>query len=273
MARAAYYLAIGAAVGVGLGGVSLATTATTAKQGLALYKYIYETALERDFFVDKPDPTKMTEAAINGMLASLDPHSNYFDPKQLDDFQSSMRGENFGGLGLEVMQEGALVKVVSPIDDTPAARAGLLANDVIVKIDDTDVDGLTLKEAVDRMRGPANTTVRLTVTREPGHAVKQFTIVRDIIHVQPVRSHIEGGDIGYIRITQFNEETYDSLKAALAKFKASPGEANLKGFILDLTQDVAATATERLAALLRPPSRPPDRLAPASDRSSRPKTR
>ena len=107
-----------------------------------------------------PTKTKMIEAAINGMLASLDPHSNYLDPKQLSEFQTTMKGEEFGGLGLEVMQEGGLVKVVSPIDDTPAARAGMMSNDVIVKIDDTPVEGLSLKEAVDRMRGPAKSSVR-----------------------------------------------------------------------------------------------------------------
>ena len=177
----------------------------------------------------------MTKAAIDGMLTSLDPHSNYLDAKALSDFQVNMKGEEFGGLGLEVMQDGGLVRVVSPIDDTPAARAGLMSGDMITRIDETAVQGLSLKEAVDRMRGKANTPVTLTITRGSAKDVKTFTIVREIIHVQPVRSRVEGGgDIGYIRITQFNQQTYEALKAAMAKFRATPGADKLKGYILDL---------------------------------------
>ena len=176
----------------------------------------------------------MIELAIGGMLASLDPHSTYFDPKALNEFQTTMKGEEFGGLGLEVMQDEGLVRVVSPIDDTPAARAGMLSGDLITKIDDTPVQGLSLKEAVDRMRGTAKTSVRLTVSRGEAKDLKEFMIVREIIRVQPVRSHVEGGDIGYIRITQFNQQTYDALKVALAKFRANPGSDKLKGYILDL---------------------------------------
>ena len=183
-------------------------------------------------FVDTPDPAKMTEGAINGMLSSLDPHSNFLDAKALKDFQTNMRGEEFGGLGLEVMQDNGLVRVVSPIDETPAARAGVMAGDMIVKIDQTPVKGLTLKEAVDKMRGPAKSHVAITVQRGELKDTKVFDIVREIIHVQPVRSHVEGGDVGYIRITQFNEQTYDSLKAAIAKFKSGGGK--MKGYILDL---------------------------------------
>ena len=177
---------------------------------------MFEKALAN--YVEAPDPAKMTAGAINGMLASLDPHSNYLDAKALKEFQTNMKGEEFGGLGLEVMQDNGLVRVVSPIDETPAARAGVLAGDLIVKIDSTPVKGMTLKEAVDKMRGPAKTHVAITVQRGDVKDTKVFDIVREIIHVQPVRSRVEGGDIGYIRITQFNEQTYDSLKAAIAKF-------------------------------------------------------
>ena len=171
----------------------------------------------------------MVKAAINGMLASLDPHSTYFDPKALNDFQTTMKGEEFGGLGLEVMQEGGLVKVVSPIDDTPAARAGMMSGDLVTRIDDTPVKGLTLKEAVDKMRGPAKSSVKLTVERGTNKDLKEFTIVREIIHVQPVRSHLEGGDIGYIRITQFNQETYDGVRKAFDQFRADPGRREAEG--------------------------------------------
>ena len=176
----------------------------------------------------------MVKGAIDGMLASLDPHSTYFDPKALQDFQTSMKGEEFGGLGLEVMMEDGLVKVVSPIDDTPAARAGLMSGDLVVKIDDTQVKGLTLKEAVDKMRGPAKSSVRLLVQRGDNKAPKEYTIVREIIHVQSVRARVEAGDIGYIRITQFNQEAYDGVRKAFDHFRTDPGASKLKGYIIDL---------------------------------------
>ncbi len=226
--------------------VAPAAVSTSTEKGLALYKLVFEKARDNDFYVDQPDETQMTEAAINGMLASLDPHSNYLDPKQLGEFQTTMKGEEFGGLGLEVMQESDLIKVVSPIDDTPAARIGLMSNDVIVKIDDTPVEGLSLKEAVDRMRGPAKSSVKLTVERGADKETKVFTIVREIIHVQPVRSHVESGDIGYIRITQFNQQTFDAMKAAIAKFKTSPGTDKLKGYILDLRNNPGGLLTQSI---------------------------
>jgi carboxyl-terminal processing protease len=247
--KRATYLAAGTLFGVAAGiavDVAPAAISTSADKGLALYKLVFEKARDHDFFVDQPDEVKMNEAGINAMLASLDPHSNYLDPKQLNEFQTTMKGEEFGGLGLEVMQESGLVKVVSPIDDTPAARAGMMSNDVIVKIDDTPVEGLSLKDAVDRMRGPAKTSVRLTVERGNDKETKVFTIVREIIHVQPVRSHVESGDIGYIRITQFNQQTFDSLKAAIAKFKSSPGGDKLKGYIVDLRNNPGGLLTQSI---------------------------
>jgi carboxyl-terminal processing protease len=226
-------LAMGAAAAVAGSAVRAAVTPSGA-EGLSLFKEVFDKARDHDFYVDAPDSSKMIESAINGMLASLDPHSTYFDPKALNDFQTTMKGEEFGGLGLEVMQDAGLVRVVSPIDDTPAARAGMLSGDLITKIDDTPVQGLSLKDAVDRMRGTAKTSVRLTISRGDHPDIKEFTIVREIIRVQPVRSHVESGDIGYIRITQFNQQTYDALKIALAKFHANPGAEKLKGYILDL---------------------------------------
>ena len=231
--RATSYVAVG--VALGMSGALLANVVSAAAShgstGLSLYRLAFEKALAN--YVDAADAAKINEAAINSMLASLDPHSNYLDAKALQDFQTSMRGEEFGGLGLEVMQDQGLVRVVSPIDDTPAARAGVLAGDLIVKIDDTPVKGLTLKQAVDKMRGLAHTHVVITVQR--GGELKDakvFDIVREIIRVQPVRSRVQGGDLGYIRITQFNEQTYEALKAAMAKFHS--GGVNVKGYILDL---------------------------------------
>jgi carboxyl-terminal processing protease len=235
MRKGLSYLAYGVAVGALLAGAShdaLRAAASGANERLAVFSEVFNKV--RDNYVDKPDDEKLIKSAVDGMLASLDPHSNYFDPKALQDFQSSMKGEEFGGLGLEVMMEGGLVKVVSPIDDTPAARAGMMSGDLVTRIDDTAVQGLSLKEAVDKMRGPAKSSVRLTVERGSNRDVKEFTIVREIIHVQSVRFHVEEGDIGYIRITQFNQEAYDGVRKAFDHFRADPGQAKLKGYILDL---------------------------------------
>jgi carboxyl-terminal processing protease len=251
MSRAAPYLAVGVACGalaVAFGG-GVASHATTsgdapASDHLALFARVFETV--RDAFVDEPDETKMVVGAVNGMLASLDPHSTYLDAKALGEFQNTMKGEEFGGLGLEVMQEGDLVRVVSPIDDTPAARAGLMSGDVITAIDDTPVKGLSLKEAVDRMRGPAKTSVKLKVERDGDKAPREFTIVREIIKVLPVRARLEGGDIGYIRITQFNQETYDGVQKAMARFRSDPGSDKLKGYILDLRNNPGGLLTQSI---------------------------
>ncbi len=235
MKRGLSYLAYGVVAGAALAGVSqgaLHAAGIGANDSLAVFAEVFNKV--RDSYVEKPDDEKMIKSAIDGMLASLDPHSNYFDPKALQDFQTSMKGEEFGGLGLEVMMEDGLVKVVSPIDDTPAARAGLMSGDLVTRIDDTAVKGLTLKEAVDRMRGPAKSSVKLTVERGSNKDLKEFTIVREIIHVQSVRSHVEGGDIGYVRITQFNQEAYDGVRKAFDRFRSDPGPANLKGYIVDL---------------------------------------
>jgi carboxyl-terminal processing protease len=249
MARGLSYLFIGAAMGVAAAlaaGVVRAAITPSGAEGLALFKLVFDKARDNDFYVDTPDGSKMVESAINGMLASLDPHSTYFDPKALNEFQTTMKGEEFGGLGLEVMQDSGLVRVVSPIDDTPAARAGMLSGDLITKIDDPPVQGLSLKEAVDRMRGAARTSVHLTISRGDHPDIKEFTIVREIIRVQPVRAHVESGDIGYIRITQFNQQTYDALKIALAKFHNNPGSERLKGYILDLRNNPGGLLTQSI---------------------------
>jgi carboxyl-terminal processing protease len=187
----------------------------------------------RNDYVERPDEAKLIEAAINGMLASLDPHSSYMDAKAFKDMQVQTKGE-FGGLGIEVTQEDGLIKVVTPIDDTPAAKAGILSGDVITAIDDTSTQGLTLDQAVEKMRGAINSPVKLKVVRGPKKEVKDFTIVRDLIRVQSVRSHVENGDIGYLRVTQFTEQTADGLKAAMEKLKTEIPSDKFKGYILDL---------------------------------------
>ena len=153
MPKGLSYIAVGVVAGAALAGAShgvLKAATAAGNTGVPLFAEVFDKV--RSNYAEKPDDDKLVRGAIDGMLASLDPHSTYFDPKALEDFQSSMKGEEFGGLGLEVMMEDGLVKVVSPIDDTPAARAGLLSGDLITQIDDTPVKGLTLKEAVDKMR-------------------------------------------------------------------------------------------------------------------------
>jgi carboxyl-terminal processing protease len=235
MPRGVSFLVIGAIAGAALAGAShgvLRAATPGATSGVPLFAEVFDKV--RSSYAEKPNDDKLVRGAIDGMLASLDPHSTFFDAKALQDFQTSMKGEEFGGLGLEVMMEDGLVKVVSPIDETPAARAGLMSGDLITRIDDTPVKGLTLKEAVDKMRGTAKSPVRLLIQRGQNKDVKEYTIVREIIHVQSVRSRLEGGDIGYIRITQFNQEAYDGMRKAFDHFRSELGDAKLKGYILDL---------------------------------------
>ena len=212
-------------------GSSAKAAASDTYRQLNLFGDVFERV--RADYVEKPDDSKLVESAINGMLAGLDPHSSYMDPKSFRDMQVQTRGE-FGGLGIEVTMEDGLVKVVAPIDDTPAAKAGVMANDIITQLDDEAVQGMTLNQAVDKMRGPVNTKIKLTIMRKGADKPVEVTIVRDIIRVKSVRSHAEGDDVGYIRITQFNEQTTDGLKKAIADLKSQLGADKIKGYVLDL---------------------------------------
>ena len=155
----------------------------------------------RTDYVEKPDDSKLIEAAIKGMVTGLDPHSDYMDPKSFQDMQVETSGE-FGGLGIEVTMEDGLIKVVAPIDETPAAKAGVQANDIITRLDGEQVQGLTLNQAVEKMRGPANTTVKLTIMRKGQDKPIVMSLTREIIRVRSVRSQVEGDDVGYIRMSQ-----------------------------------------------------------------------
>ena len=188
-----------------VGSSAKAESSDTYRQ-LNLFGEVFERV--RADYVEKPDDAKLVESAINGMLAGLDPHSSYMDPNSLREIQEETRGE-FGGLGMEVTMEDGLLKVIAPIDDTPAAKAGVMANDIITKLDNEPVHGLTLDQAVEKMRGPVNTRIKLTIMRKGQDKPIDVTIVRDLIRVKSVRSHNEGNDVGYIRITQFNEQTTD----------------------------------------------------------------
>jgi len=215
---------------VSVGSSAKAALSDTYKQ-LNLFGEVFERV--RADYVEKPDDSKLVQSAINGMLAGLDPHSSYMDPGSLHELQVQTRGE-FGGLGIEVTMEDGLVKVVAPIDDTPAAKAGVMASDVIIGLDDEQVHGLTLNQAVEKMRGPVNTKIKLTIMRKGHNKPIDVTIVRDVIRVKSVRSHSEGDDVGYIRITQFNEQTTEGLKEAISDLTSQLGSDKVKGFVVDL---------------------------------------
>src|SRR5215510_15701198 len=161
------------------------------------------------------------------MLAGLDPHSGYMDPKSLRDMQIQTTGR-FGGLGIEVTMEDGLIKVVAPIDDTPAQKAGIMTNDVITHLDDEPVQGLNLNQAVEKMRGPANTQIKLRIIRQGQDKPIELTIVRQIITVHSVRARIEGNDVAYVRISTFNEKTIDEIKKALNQLSTQVSTRSLK---------------------------------------------
>ncbi len=212
-----------------MGSSARAATADTYRQ-LNLFGDVFERV--RSDYVEKPDDGKLVESAISGMLSGLDPHSSYMDAKSFRDMQVQTRGE-FGGLGIEVTMEDGLIKVVSPIDDTPASKAGILANDIITQLDDEQVQGLTLNQAVEKMRGPVNTKIRLKIVRKGSDNPIEVTLVRDNIRVRSVRARVEADDIAYIRITTFNEQTTEGLKKEVANLSGQIGD-KLKGFIIDL---------------------------------------
>ena len=189
----------------------------------------------RSAYVEKPDDAKLVEAAINGMLTSLDPHSSYMDAKSFRDMQVNTQGK-FGGLGIEVTMEDGLIKVISPIADTPAARAGILSGDIITQIDGDAVQGLTLNQAVDKMRGAVKTSVKLTILRKDRKDTLELNLTREVIEVKSVKFRQEE-DVGYIQITQFNEQTTENLRNALDSLKKDVGDDKLKGYVLDLRND------------------------------------
>lgn len=207
-----------------------ASNADTYKQ-LNLFGDVFDRV--RSDYVEQPNDEKLIEAAINGMLTSLDPHSSYMNSKNFQEMQVQTQGK-FGGLGIEVTMENGVVKVVSPIDDTPAERAGIMANDLIIKLDGEEVQGLTLNEAVDKMRGKINTPITLTILRE-GKEPFDVKLVRDEIKVRSVKSNVEGPDkdIGYIRISSFTEQTQEGLENAITSLRKDVGP-KLKGYIIDL---------------------------------------
>ena len=181
-------------------------------------------------YVDEINQSESMDSAINGLLQSLDPYSAYMSPKIFNEMQTETSGE-FGGLGIEVSMESGLVKVISPIDDTPASKAGIKAGDYIVRIKDIQVQGKTLSEAVDLMRGPVGSSIELTVRRRGEKKALKFNIVREIIEIQSVKTDLLDNNIGYIRLTSFNENSGEQIKD---KIKILEKDQNIKAYILDL---------------------------------------
>jgi carboxyl-terminal processing protease len=241
MMRKTSLILLGAAAGAALtlvatqprlifnGSSAKAAAADTYRQ-LSLFGDVFERV--RADYVEKPEDGKLIESAINGMLSGLDPHSSYMDAKSFRDMQVQTRGE-FGGLGIEVTMEDGLIKVVAPIDDTPAAKAGVMANDIITHLDDEPVQGLTLNQAVEKMRGPVSSKIKIKIMRKGIDKPVEVSITRDIIRVRSVRSNMNGDDVVYIRVTQFNEQTTEGVRRAINDLSLQSGD-KLKGFIVDL---------------------------------------
>lgn len=198
---------------------------------LNLFGEVFERV--RANYVDPVTDKELIEHALNGMLSNLDPHSSYLTEKDFGDMQVQTKGE-FGGLGIEVTMENGFVKVVSPIDDTPAFKAGILAGDYITHIDDVPVMGMTLNDAVDKMRGKVGTAVNLKVRREGIDEALNFTLKRDVIRIKSVKHRVEQGNVGYIRVTTFNQNTVEGVEAAVADIRKQVGDEKLIGYILDL---------------------------------------
>jgi len=197
---------------------------------LSIFGDVFERVREQ--YVTKPDEQKLIESAINGMLSSLDPHSSYMNAEEAEDMRTQTRGE-FGGLGIEVTMENDKIKVITPIDDTPASRAGVLAGDLITSINGDAVSGMTLQDAVEKMRGPVDTKVDLTIERKGAKAPIKVSLKRAVIAVKAVKYRAEG-DVGYLRIISFSEKTFDDLKDGIAQLQKKIGKDKIKGYVVDL---------------------------------------
>jgi carboxyl-terminal processing protease len=218
------------------------TAADNSDVGLNLFSEVYEQV--RANYVEPVSDKHLVEGAIKGMLGSLDPHSNYMDAKEYREMQVQTRGE-FAGLGMQVTMENGLVKIISPIDDTPAAHAGLKPGDLILAIDKQPVSDMSLSDAVDKLRGAVGSQVTLTVRRQ-GVDPFEVTLTRAEIHVEPVKYHMEGHDIGYIRITSFSERTSSTLETAIKSLKQQAGD-QLAGIVLDLRNNPGGLLDQAVA--------------------------
>jgi carboxyl-terminal processing protease len=216
---------------------------TQTLESLELFGNIFEETQNK--YVEEVDSKVLIKYAINGMLTSLDPHSGYLPPESYKSMQIQTRGE-FGGLGIEVTLENGFIKVVSPIDDTPAARAKIRSGDYITHLDGISILGMTLSEAVDRMRGKVNTKIVITIVRSGLDEPFDVEILRDVINIRSVRSEIIY-DIGYVRITTFHDKTFKNLTKAFHNFEKNQGIRNLKGFVIDLRNNPGGLLSQAIA--------------------------
>jgi carboxyl-terminal processing protease len=224
--------------------VAFAASAETYRQ-LNLFGDVFERV--RSDYVEEVSDADLIESAINGMLTSLDPHSKYLNPKSYQEIQVQTKGE-FGGLGIEVTMENGLVKVISPIDDTPAQKAGIQAGDLITHLDGEPVLGLTLEQAVERMRGPIDSAITLVVQRAGVEAPIEIKLTRAVIKIRSVRARLEGDDIAYLRITSFTERTSEELEKALKEIIGpGPDPKKIKGVVLDLRNNPGGLLDQAVA--------------------------
>jgi len=242
------FAGVGVAVGF-VGALALFPAAHGAPSVLSAYRELdlFGDAFERvrANYVREVEDSELINSAINGMVSSLDPHSSYMDPKEFSDMQVQTRGE-FGGLGLEVTQEDGLVKIVTPIDETPAERAGLKTGDFISAIDGISIQGMPLNEAVSRMRGPENSKVTLTILRAGEKRPMEVTLTRAVIRVESVKFERKG-DVGYIRISSFSEKTDAGVKRAIADLKKQIGPGLIRGYVIDLRNDPGGLLDQAIA--------------------------
>ena len=205
---------------------------------------LFSEVLEKiqDEYVDEVDQAEIMDSAINGVLQSLDPYSSYMSPKIFHEMQTETKGE-FGGLGIEVSMEVGVVKVITPIDDTPASRAGVKAGDFIVRINGEQVQGKTLMEAVNLMRGPVGSPIEITILRKGFKKAKNFKITREIIEIKSVQSELIKNEVGYLRLRAFNENSSNQLKKEISKLKKN---SKLKGYILDLRNNPGGLLTQAI---------------------------
>ena len=227
---------------------NVSRTYSATSQNSEIYKQLdlFGDVLERvrNDYVEKPDDAALIDSAINGMLASLDPHSSFMNAKSFRDMQVQTRGE-FGGLGIEVTMENGVIKVVSPIDETPAQKAGVQSNDLITHLDGDQIVGLTLEQSVEKMRGLVNTPITLTIVRKGRDEPFDLKIVRDVIKVQAVKSRLEG-DVIYTKISTFNEQTHANLVKQVDALKKQATKP-IKGYIVDLRNDPGGLLDQAIA--------------------------
>jgi carboxyl-terminal processing protease len=220
------------------------SSASETYRALDLFGDVFEQV--RANYVEHVEDKKLIEYALNGMLSSLDPHSAYMNEEESKSMSVQTKGE-FGGLGIEVTMENQVIKVVSPIDDTPASRAGVMSGDLIVEIDGKQVMGMSLSDAVDKMRGKPGSEIILTIVRKGAKEPLKLRLVRDIIQVQSVKSHVENGNVGYIRITSFTSQTSPGLKKAFEDIKKGVGDKPLVGYVLDLRNNPGGLLDEAIS--------------------------